>query len=71
MLDCDARFRGDMERTSDIFEKVNDGSMLSRVAVTGHEAVLHKLQEMAAPSPSEFQLRHLASDTLIAAINTP
>jgi hypothetical protein len=58
-----------MERTYDIFEKTDDGSMLWRAAIPGHEAALSKLKEMAAESPSEFQLRHLASDTLIATIN--
>ena len=60
-----------MERTYDIFERMDDGSMLWRVAIPGHEAAIRKLQEMAAQSPHEFQLRHLASNTLIAAINTP
>ena len=61
---------GTVERTYDIFEKTSDGSMLWRVAVPGHDAALRKLKEMAAQSPSEFQLRHLESNTLIAAINT-
>jgi hypothetical protein len=60
-----------MERTYDIFEKTEDGSMLWRVAIPGHEAAIRKLQEMAAQSSSEFQLRHLASNTLIATINAP
>jgi hypothetical protein len=58
-----------VERTYDIFEKMKDGSMMWRVAVPGHEAALSTLKEMAAQSPSEFQLRHLASNTLIATIN--
>jgi hypothetical protein len=60
-----------MERIYDIFEKESDGSMLWRVAVPGHEAAMRKLQEMAAQSANEFQLKHLASDTLIATMNTP
>jgi hypothetical protein len=60
-----------VERTYDIFEKTSDGSILWRFAIPGHEAALRKLKEMAAQSPSEFQLRHLASNTLIATINTP
>jgi hypothetical protein len=60
-----------MERTYDIFEKMKDGSILWRVAIPGHEAALCKLKEMAAQSPSEFQLRHLASNTLIASISMP
>jgi hypothetical protein len=58
-----------MERTYDIFEKMSDGSLMWRVAISGHEAALQKLKEMAAQSASEFQLRHLASNTLIATTN--
>jgi hypothetical protein len=58
-----------VERTYDIFEKMKDGSMMWRVAISGHEAAIRKLQEMATQSPNEFQLRHLASNTLIATIN--
>ena len=60
-----------MERTYDIFEKMEDGSTLWRVAVPGHEAAIRKLQEMAAQSHNEFHLWHLASNTLAATINAP
>jgi hypothetical protein len=60
-----------MERTYDIFEKTNDGAMVWRVAVPGHEAALRKLQDMAAQSPSEFHLMHIPTKTVIAMINTP
>jgi hypothetical protein len=60
-----------VERTYDIFEKMSDGSTLWRVAIQGHEAAVLKLKEIAAQSPNEFELRHLASNTLIATINAP
>jgi hypothetical protein len=60
-----------MEQTYDIFEKMSDGALLWRAVVTGREAAMRKLEEMAAKSPNEFQLKHLASDTLIATVNTP
>jgi hypothetical protein len=60
-----------MERTYDIFEKMEDGSVLWRVAIPGYEAAMHKLQEMAAQSHNEFHLWHLASNTLATTINTP
>jgi hypothetical protein len=45
-----------MERTYDIFEKMEDGSVLWRVAIPGHEAALRKLKEMVAQSHNEFYL---------------
>ena len=60
-----------MERNYDIFEKESDGSLMWREAISGHEAALQKLKDMAAQSASEFQLRHLASNTLIATISAP
>jgi hypothetical protein len=69
MSDCGA-FRGPHGGTYDIFEKMNDGSVLWRVAVPGHEAALSKLKEMAAQSPGESNLGTLQSNTCIATINT-
>jgi hypothetical protein len=58
-----------LERTYDIFEKLNDGSLMWRAVIPGYEAAMRKRQEMAAKSANEFQVKHLASDTLIATIN--
>jgi hypothetical protein len=58
-----------MERTYDIFEKMNDGSLMWRAVIPGREAAMRKLQELAEQSPNEFQVKHLASDTVIATIN--
>ena len=59
-----------MERTYDIFENMPDGTLLWRVAVPGHEAAIQTLQEFAAKSPNEFRLMHLATNTVIAKINS-
>jgi hypothetical protein len=58
-----------LDRTYDIFEKTDDGSLVWRAVIPGYEAAMRKLQEMAAESTHEFQVKHLASDTLIATIN--
>ena len=60
-----------MERSYDIFEKESDGFLMWRASISGHEAALQKLKELAAQSPNEFHLRHLPSNTLIATINAP
>jgi hypothetical protein len=53
------------------FRKDERRSLVWRAVIPGREAAMRKLQEMAAQSANEFQLKHLASDTLIATINTP
>jgi hypothetical protein len=58
-----------VDRTYDIFEKMEDGSVVWRVAIPGHGAAILKLQELAAQSHNEFHLWHLASNTLAATIN--
>jgi hypothetical protein len=60
-----------MERTYDVFEKMNDGSIIWRCAIQGHEAAIRRLQEMAAQSANEFHLMHIPTKTTIATINTP
>jgi hypothetical protein len=60
-----------MERTYDFFEKMEDGSVLWRVTIPGHEAAIRKLKEMAAQSHNEFHLWHLASNTLATTNSTP
>ena len=50
-----------MERVYDIFEKMKDGSVIWRCAIPGHEAAIRKLQELAAQSSNEIQIRHLAT----------
>jgi hypothetical protein len=58
-----------LQRTYDIFEKMADGTLVWRAVIPGYEAAMRKLQELAEQSPNEFQVKHLASDTLIATIN--
>ena len=58
-----------MERTYDIFEKLPDGSMVWKTTITGHEAAIAKLREIAGKSKNEIQVLHLPTKALIAAIN--
>ena len=58
-----------MERTYDIFERMSDGYLMWRAVIPGRDAAMRKMEEMAAQSANEFQLKHLASDTLIATVN--
>lgn len=66
-----ALLRGLMERTYDIFENMPDGSLLWRAAIPGHDGAIQKLRELAAKSPNEFRLMHIATNTVIATINAP
>jgi hypothetical protein len=58
-----------MERTYDIFEKTADGALLWRTTVTGHEAAIAKLKELAAKNANEFRVMHLPTQALVAAMN--
>ena len=57
-----------MDRTYDIFEKMSDGAVMWCVAVSGHDAAIRKLKEMAAQSHNEFELRHVATNSVVATI---
>jgi hypothetical protein len=58
-----------VERTYDIFEKEGDGSMIWRATVTGHEAAITKLHELATKTSNELQVLHLPTKALIATMN--
>jgi hypothetical protein len=60
-----------MERHYDIFEIMPDGAPLWRIAVEGHEAAIMKLKELAANSTNEIRVMHLASSSVVAAMNVP
>jgi hypothetical protein len=59
-----------MERTYDIFEILADGSPMWRQSVSGHEPALARMRELAAESPNEFRMMHLATNS-VAAILPP
>lgn len=58
-----------MERTYDIFEKHPDGTMLWKETITGHEAAIAKLREIAAKTSNEVQVLHLPTKALVAVMN--
>ena len=55
-------------REYDIFERVN-GDLIWRTSISGQEAALNLIKDMAAKSPSEFVLMHLATSEVIATLN--
>jgi hypothetical protein len=59
-----------MDRQYDLFEKM-DGELVWKEAVVGHTEAVKRLQELGATSSNEFVLMHLASDAVIAVINSP
>lgn len=60
-----------MERHYDIFEIMPDGSPIWRTAVEGHQNAIAKLQELAKTTENEMRVMHLASNSIVAAINVP
>jgi hypothetical protein len=58
-----------MERTYDVFERLPDGTMLWKCAAVGHEEAIRKLKELAGRGVNEFRLMHVATNTVIAAMN--
>ena len=60
-----------MERTYDIFERLSDGTMLGVAAIDGHDEAILKLKWWGENRWNEFRLMHLASNSLVAAVNAP
>jgi|SRR5215831_8479939 len=58
-----------MERTYDIFEVNEDGSLSWRDAVSGHDAALARMHELAAHSTREFRMLHLPSHSIVVVLN--
>jgi len=58
-----------MQRTYDIFEKMPDGTIMWRGSVQGLEEAVRILKELAARSLNEFQMLHLASQSLVGTAN--
>lgn len=58
-----------MEREYDLFEVLPDGSAIWKEAVHGHENAIRRLQELSAQTVNEVRVMHLATKTLIAAMN--
>jgi hypothetical protein len=59
-----------MDRDYDIFETV-DSKPLWRCSVSGLEPAVAKAKELAKQSANEFTLMHLATQAVIAKLNSP
>jgi hypothetical protein len=60
-----------MERDYDLFEVMPDGSLTWRGVVSGHNAAIVRLTELAAETTNEVRVIHVLTKTLIAEMNTP
>ncbi len=58
-----------MDRDYDLFEHFPDGTLLWRETVSGHEAAIRKLLEIAAKTKNEVRVMHILTNTLIAVMN--
>jgi hypothetical protein len=54
-----------MDRQYDLFEKMPDGCRLWRTSVSGREAALRKLNELAKKSANSFIAMHLPTREII------
>jgi hypothetical protein len=60
-----------VDRDYDIFEVLEDGSLIWRETGKGHTESVRKLEALAAKTTNEVRMMHLPTKTLIAAMNTP
>jgi hypothetical protein len=60
-----------MTRNYDLFEILPDGSPIWKELVSGHDEAIRKLQELAKQTKNEVRVMHLATKTIIAAMNAP
>ena len=60
-----------VDREYDIFEVVEDGSLVWRETGHGHAESIRKLSALAEKTSNEVRMMHLPTKTLIAAMNTP
>jgi hypothetical protein len=58
-----------VDRQYDLFEIFPDGSPVWRVAITGHQHAIQKLEELAKQTANEVRAMHLPTNMLIAAMN--
>jgi hypothetical protein len=60
-----------MERHYDILEIMPDGAPMWSAAVEAHENAIVKLQELAKKTENEMRVMHIASNSIVAAMNDP
>jgi hypothetical protein len=58
-----------MERDYDLFKHFPDGSLIWRETVSGHEAAIRRLRELAEKTKNEVRAMHVPTNTLIAAMS--
>jgi len=58
-----------MEREYDLFELHPDGSLTWRGVVSGHEAAIRKLGELAAETKNEVRVMHVPTKSIVAVMN--
>jgi hypothetical protein len=57
-----------MQRRYDLFEKLTDGTLVWRASIHGYSDALRKLTKLASRSQNEWQVMHLPTKTVIAAL---
>jgi hypothetical protein len=60
-----------VDRNYDLFEVLEDGSLIWSDTGSGHMDAIHKLQDLAAQTANEVRVLHLPTRVIIAAMNTP
>jgi hypothetical protein len=60
-----------VQREYDLFEKMPDGSLVWRKAVSGHENAIRALIELAAETENEVCVMHLPTQSIVATLNVP
>lgn len=60
-----------MDREYDIFEVFSDGALIWRIRISGREASIIKLTELAKRTWNEVYAVHLPSKEIIGRLNVP
>ncbi|MGB9244400.1 MAG: hypothetical protein WCC03_13680 [Candidatus Acidiferrales bacterium] len=58
-----------MDRDYDLFERLDDGSVIWRACVRGIENAIAKLKEMGGDSPNEHFAIHTPTKAVVARVN--
>jgi hypothetical protein len=59
-----------VDRKDDLFEKVEDGSLIWRGAASGLEAAVVELKKLASETPNEVKVMYLATQAVVATMNS-
>jgi hypothetical protein len=58
-----------VERSYDIFEKLEDGALIWHCAVSGLDPAIVELKKLASQTPNEVHIRFLATQSVVATMN--